>query len=194
MQPFAQRLWTTALSRVATVASRTASRPVPGYICSCAPRVRLTTFAPRWKPAPASKGKASKAAAAASKNSSKAVSKVPKASGHAVRPPAPIPAGARGAFNPVVQRFAGRASPQLLYQAPSPWLYMTGCYLIGGCCLAYVAFNTWTVLIYTPMGLKHWVVVATGGIILFVAAFGVYVFRRVCFPLLSSCHGAFGSC
>ena len=189
MQPLSQRIWTTYLPRAASTGLRTLPRQFPCYACACArPTARFSTSTPRRAkkpPTPPPKAKANKPAPSSKNGPRELVLKpttkaLPKSDPRSAWQSLRDSATGRGAFNPVVQRFVSRSSPQLLYQAPSPALYVTGCYIIGGFCLVYAAWNSWTVLVHPPEGLRTWVVYAIGGISLFVTVFGVYVLRKVC--------------
>ena len=72
-----------------------------------------------------------------------------------------------------------RPSPTLLYQAPSPALYIIGCYTLGGFCIAYGAYNFWANYLHPYGQPPAWVPVAFGAIALGTAVFGFYVLYGV---------------
>lgn len=48
----------------------------------------------------------------------------------------------RGVFRPTTNRYALKSSPTLLYQAPSPFWYRTGCLLISVFCFTWASVGT----------------------------------------------------
>lgn len=72
-----------------------------------------------------------------------------------------------------------RPSPTLLYQAPSPALYVIGCYTLGGFCITYGAYNFWANYLHPYGQPPAWVPIAFGAIALATGVFGCYVLYGV---------------
>ena len=101
----------------------------------------------------------------------------------------PLPAQvrtARGAYHPLAQRLASRSCPTLLFKAKPPLTYIAACWVLGGFCFIYAAFNCWNIIY--PLQPKHvdlWVSGAMGSICIVMAFFGSYTIYRVCLGLMS---------
>ena len=81
---------------------------------------------------------------------------------------------ARSTYQSYADSLAGRASPTLLYEAPSPNLYITGCYILSAACFAYAGTNFYNTYLNPPEQLGTWIPVMVGGVCIAVGLFGVW--------------------
>ena len=83
------------------------------------------------------------------------------------------------AFRPYVARLAMKSSPTLLYQAPSHASYKTGCYVFGGFCISYAAFNIYDKLLFPVYDIPNWIRVTQTGICLALFVVGPLYLHKV---------------
>jgi hypothetical protein len=69
---------------------------------------------------------------------------------------------------------ARRASPTLLYQAPSPHLHIAGCYVLSTACFAYGGFNFYNTYLHPPEYIASWIPVTVGGVCIAMVGFGIW--------------------
>ena len=78
------------------------------------------------------------------------------------------------AYQSFADTLALRASPTLLYQAPSPAVYITGCFLLGGFCFTWAAINFYSHYLYPADDVPAWAPVFVGGVCVAMVAFGTW--------------------
>ena len=81
---------------------------------------------------------------------------------------------------PLIDKYAQRSSPTLLYQAPSPVLYQTGCYLLAGFCFTWAGYNVWNTFLDPLVETGNFVKFSIGGVCGFMITIGGYIFPKVC--------------
>ena len=95
--------------------------------------------------------------------------------------------GSQAGYESFSESLARRSSPTVLYEAPSPYLYMTGCYVLATACFAYAGFNFESTYLHPPEQIGYWIPIAVGGVCVAMAFFGVWSI----FGVSSLCSGAF---
>ena len=80
----------------------------------------------------------------------------------------------RSTYQSYADSFASRTSPTLLYEAPSPNLYIAGCYILSTACFAYAGTNFYNTYLNPPEHLSTWIPVMVGGVCIAVGLFGVW--------------------
>lgn len=88
---------------------------------------------------------------------------------------APTPGAAAAApatYLSYASTLALKASPTILYQAPSHTGYILGCYGASAFCLVYAGWNFHANYLHPPEGLAPWIPIAFGGVCFLVAVFG----------------------
>ena len=126
-----------------------------------------STACPQWRSLSLS------ASQPAFKNSamiSKRVNNISKA----YRKAPPATSSARSTYQSYADSLANRSSPTLLYEAPSPNLYITGCYILSSACFAYAGTNFYNTYLNPPEHLSTWIPVMVGGVCIAVGLFGVW--------------------
>ena len=94
----------------------------------------------------------------------------------AFKAPAPLPVTPPPkTYQSFASVLASRASPTLLYQAPSHTTYIIGSYAFGIFCLAYAGYNFNAQYLHAPPGLAAWVPVAFGGVCFAMACVGSWL-------------------
>jgi hypothetical protein len=88
--------------------------------------------------------------------------------------------GNRLSYESFSESLARRPSPTVLYEAPSPYLYITGCYVLATACFAYAGFNFESTYLHPPQQLGYWIPIAVGGVCVAMAFFGVWSIFGVC--------------
>ena len=82
-------------------------------------------------------------------------------------------------YESFVESIAFRSSPTLLYEAPSPVLFVTTCYVLGAGCLAYAGFNFYSVYLHPPDQIGFYLPVMVGGVCVFMAFAGLWLISGV---------------
>lgn len=108
-----------------------------------------------------------------------AVRQLPPRSQPAARP-LQISKGNRLSYESFSESLARRPSLTILYEAPSPYLYITGCYVLATACFAYAGFNFESTYLHPPEQLGYWIPIAVGGVCVAMAFFGVWSIFGVC--------------
>ena len=83
-------------------------------------------------------------------------------------------------YESFAESIASRSSPTLLYEAPSPVLFVATCYILGAGCLTYAGFNFYSVYLHPPDQMGFYLPVMVGGVCVFMAFAGVWVISGVC--------------
>jgi hypothetical protein len=73
-----------------------------------------------------------------------------------------------------INSFASRASPTLLFQAPSFFLYTSYCWILGGFCFTWCGYNFYWTYLHPLPGTDHWILVGTSGVCILMACFGIW--------------------
>lgn len=88
----------------------------------------------------------------------------------------------RSGYESFSESLARRPSPTTLYEAPSPYLYITGCYVLATACFAYAGVNFESIYLHPPEQIGYWIPIAVGGVCVAMALFGVWSTFGVCVP------------
>jgi len=86
----------------------------------------------------------------------------------------------RASYESFSESLARRPSPTILYEAPSPYLYITGCYVLATACFVYAGFNFESTYLHPPEQIGYWIPIAVGGVCVAMAFFGVWSILGVC--------------
>lgn len=97
----------------------------------------------------------------------------------AVSRPLPTLKSAHGAYKSLADTLSSRSSPTLLYQAPSPTVYIAACYSFGTFCLVYAGFVFYSQYLHPMDGTPVWLPVMMGGISVFMTFVGIRSFLGV---------------
>lgn len=93
--------------------------------------------------------------------------------------PLPTLKGTHGAYKSLAETLSSRASPTLLFQAPSPTVYIAACYSFGAFCLIYAGFVFYSQYLHPMDGTPVWLPVMMGGISVFMTFVGIRSFFGV---------------
>ena len=89
-----------------------------------------------------------------------------------LRAPAAV-SGDRSAYQSYADSFANRTSPTLLYEAPTPNLFIAGCYTLSAVCFVYAGTNFYNNYLHPPEHIGAWIPVMFGGICIAAGVLGV---------------------
>ena len=86
----------------------------------------------------------------------------------------------RTGYESFSESLARRPSPTTLYEAPSPRLYITGCWVLATLCFAYAVSNFESLYLHPPENISSWIPTTVGAVCVGMFCFGIWVSTGVC--------------
>ena len=88
--------------------------------------------------------------------------------------------GRASAYQTFAETLANKSTPTVLYEGPSPTLYITGCYVISITCLFYAGFNLESAFLHPPEDLSKWIPPMVGGACVATTVIAAFFAFKVC--------------